>query len=160
MDHTAWSGSTIPDRKSKLGVAWQQFHKLALEDWHGPPFKPPRNIHSESWEGVFLCHTKLYVLADRYVIEDLKSLALYKIRRTLASFTLFPQSITDILELLRYTFENTREEDALRDLLVDYALCKVTYLLESDAWDTFIEEEPTFTRTLLAKLRILEKTIK
>jgi hypothetical protein len=151
-----WNVDAVPDRDSKIGVAWAHFQS-ACGSWAGPRFLPFRNYDpSESFQSVFLCQARLYVFGDRYDVEALRSLVLYKLRRALSVFTLFPQRVPDILMLVEYAYENTPEGDDLRDLLSDYALCKVTFLLTHDDWDFFARENPTFTMELLAKLRGLE----
>jgi len=105
---------------------------------------------------MFLCQARLYVFGDRYDIKALQCLVLYKLRRALSVFTLFPQRVSDVFMLIGYTYDNTPDGDDLRALLTDYALCKVTFFCEHEDWDLFMREERTFTVELLAKLRGLE----
>ncbi|GBF64438.1 hypothetical protein TMEN_7144 [Trichophyton mentagrophytes] len=79
---------------------------------------------------------------DKYGIEPLKDLVLYKLYRTLKNFTIFPTRIRDIIELIRFTYhdENTRGRvdgiDGLRKLVTHF----VVYWLDCITWhDDFLE---------------------
>lgn len=85
---------------------------------------------SEDYTPVFLSHAHLYVFADKWGITDLKQLALFKLHQTLRSFTLYAARRPDIVELLRFAYDNTPDcvddVDELRSLL----MCYVGYELE------------------------------
>ncbi|KAF3492111.1 uncharacterized protein GIQ15_01628 [Arthroderma uncinatum] len=74
---------------------------------------------------VFLGHARLYVVADKYGIQPLKDLVLYKLYKTLKNFTFFATRIRDIIELIRFAYhdDNTRGRvdgiDGLRKLVTD-----------------------------------------
>jgi hypothetical protein len=56
---------------------------------------------------VFLGHARLYVLADKYDVRELKSLVLYKLYNTLKAFTLYKSRIADVIELVQFVYDNT-----------------------------------------------------
>jgi hypothetical protein len=84
--------------------------------------QPPSNTDSkEDFTPVFLGHTRLYVLANKYGIENLTLLALQKLHMTLVLFRLYESRISGILKLVRYTYLNTaRTKDPLRALITEY----------------------------------------
>ncbi|OBT70605.1 hypothetical protein VF21_10358, partial [Pseudogymnoascus sp. 05NY08] len=57
----------------------------------------------EDYTSVFLGHARLYVFADKWGIEDLRSLSLHKLHQTLRTFTLYSARLGDVVELIRYT---------------------------------------------------------
>jgi hypothetical protein len=143
----------LPDRSSKIGIAWANFQRSSAA-WSRPFFQPYKNYQPfECFEEVFLCQARLYVFGDRYDIEALRSLVLYKMRRTLAVFILFPERVPDIFLLVQYVYENTREGDGLRNLLTEFAVCRITLLLDHSDWDAFMHEQSSFSSELLEKLR-------
>ncbi|KAF3896759.1 BTB domain-containing protein [Trichophyton interdigitale] len=90
-------------------------------------FKPFSNVtDDQDFTPVFLGHARLYVIADKYCIEALKELVLFKLHRTLKDFTLFPKRIGDLVKLIQfvYTEDNTRggskQIDPLRKLVTRY----------------------------------------
>ncbi|OAP65342.1 hypothetical protein AYL99_01314 [Fonsecaea erecta] len=147
--------SKPPVPGSKLATDWAKFCSGdTAADWKGPVFQPYRNrTSSESLAETLLSQARLYVFADRYVVESLRLRVLYKMRRSLASLKLFPERVPEVFGLVQYVYENTREGDDLRLLLTHFAACKVTALLEHPDWEQFIGEQRTFTWDLLQHLR-------
>lgn len=113
-------------------------------------FYPPANRSPcATFTDVFLSMAKLYVFGDRYDIESLRSLVLYKMRRTLVALKLFPKRIPELLLLVEYVFETTREEDELRVMMTQFAGCMITALVRCPDWDPFVVKQPIFTRELV-----------
>ncbi|GBF61547.1 hypothetical protein TMEN_4051 [Trichophyton mentagrophytes] len=90
-------------------------------------FEPFSNVtDDQDFTPVFLGHARLYVIADKYCIEALKELVLFKLHTTLKGFTLFPKRIGDLVKLIQfvYTEDNTRggskQIDPLRKLVTRY----------------------------------------
>ena len=90
---------------------------------------------SEDYSTVFIGHAQLYVFADKWGIESLKTLTLFKLHGTLTTFTLYEARCPDIVELLRYAFSNTHTPDLvdgvddLRSLIMLYTACEVESLI-------------------------------
>ena len=90
---------------------------------------------SEDYSTVFLGHGQLYVFADKWGIESLKTLTLFKLHGTLTTFTLYEARRPDIVKLLRYAFSNTHTPDLvdgvddLRSLVMLYTACEVESLM-------------------------------
>lgn len=95
--------------------------------------------------GDILAHAKLWVFADRYLINDLKDLCLHMLHRELLVFKISESSVLDIFELLSYVYDpdNIRESDEdivdnveegyvneLEDLVISYAACIINELRE------------------------------
>lgn len=59
-----------------------------------------------------VAHAKLYVFADRYLIDDLKGLVLHKLYTTLLTFPLlvYPHTLGTFIKLLAYVYENPTSE--------------------------------------------------
>lgn len=98
----------------------------------------------EDYTEVLLCHAKLYVLGDMYIIPALKQLALHRLHATLKTFRLYPRRVQDVVTLARYLFENTVPEDKVRDMIVLYFACVVEDLVEHEGLQELIEEVPGF----------------
>ncbi|KAJ5711779.1 hypothetical protein N7488_005935 [Penicillium malachiteum] len=71
-------------------------------------FEPPFNTnHYQDFTPVLLGQARLYVLADKYLIESLRLLVLFKMFESLRRFKLYPSGIETIVELVRYVYDNT-----------------------------------------------------
>lgn len=78
---------------------------------------------SEDYSSVFLCHARLYVLGDTYLIPELQKLAIHRLHATLKEFVLYPSRLQDVIMLVKYVFENTRPDDEICDMLSLYCAC-------------------------------------
>ncbi|KNG47264.1 hypothetical protein TW65_05815 [Stemphylium lycopersici] len=56
--------------------------------------------------GVLLGYARLYVFADRYLIENLKQCALRRLRAYLVELDIFPVTRSGVTELVRYAYDN------------------------------------------------------
>lgn len=114
---------------------------------------PRKNTDSsEEYSEVFLSHARLYTLADKYGIPELRKLSLHKIYVSLKEFILYPNRIGDIVNLASYSFENTIAGDRLRNLLVDYCACILEDMLEDEGFKNLVDISPDFAFELIKKL--------
>jgi hypothetical protein len=108
--------------------------------------QPRRNQGSnENYTKVFLSHAHLYVFADKYDIQALKTLALEELQAMLKIFDLYLERTGDIIALLRYVYANTGEPDVgvekMRALLTHYVGCEMDTLMKDDDFrDLMIED--------------------
>jgi hypothetical protein len=82
------------------------------------PLSAPRNSYEDSCEpagtvekgrsysNVLLSHASLFVLADCKLVDSLKDLALFKLRKTLCGFELYADNTGDIVGLARYAYSD------------------------------------------------------
>jgi len=80
---------------------------------------------NKSYSNLFLCHASLYVLGDIHVVTALKALALYKLHKTLCTFQLHNQNISDITDLASYIYSKDQKSSGevaggLRVLVCQY----------------------------------------
>lgn len=116
-------------------------------------FSPRKNTEGcEDYTGVFLCHAKLYIMADTYDIPALKQLSLHRLHSTLKEFTLYPSRMNDIVALAKYVFENTVPEDKIRDMITLYYACIVEDARKQDGLKSLIDEIPDFAFGLINKM--------
>lgn len=116
-------------------------------------FSPRKNTEGcEDYTAVFLCHAKLYVVADTYDIPSLKQLCLHRLHATLKQFTLYPSRFNDIATLAKYVFENTVPEDKIRDMITLYYACIFEDARKQDGLKSLIEEIPDFAFGLIDKM--------
>lgn len=116
-------------------------------------FSPRKNTEGcEDYTEVFLCHAKLYVMADTYDIPALKKLSLHRLHVTLKEFTLYPSRFNDIATLAKYVFENTVPEDKIRNMITLYYACIIEDAQKQDGLKSLIEEIPDFAYGLISKM--------
>ena len=109
------------------------------------PPKRKNKSSAEIYSDVFLSHARLYVFAEKYDIQPLKSLALDELHATLAIFTLYPKRTGDITHLLRYVYANTSEPregiEDLRTLMTQYMGCEMDTLIGDEDFKDLILED-------------------
>lgn len=143
-------------------LSFEQRGKLVYEflDESGTAYPTPTSVFSprkntegfEDYTGVFLCHAKLYVMADTYDIPSLKQLSLHRLHATLKEFTLYPSRFNDIATLAKYVFENTVPDDKIRDMITLYYACIVEDAWKQDGLKSLIDEIPDFAYGLISKM--------
>ena len=114
----------------------------------------------EDYTNVFLCHARVYVLAEKYDIKELCALALHKLQQTLEVFHVYAKRVRDIVNLVRYSYsnENTRDNevgqdiDGLRKLIVHYVACVFETVASDDSFLVLMEEGGPFIRDLAPML--------
>jgi hypothetical protein len=135
---------------------WSKFQKKAVQQtcavWEPRPNFSP----SENYKQVFLCHAQMYVLSDRYSIGPLRELCMQKLRLTLSKYKLFNARISDIVELVRYTYDHTMEHeqgmDKLRSLVLDYVVCHVETIVKHSAFIEMLQERGVLGKDLVLKM--------
>ncbi|KAF3480422.1 uncharacterized protein GIQ15_05769 [Arthroderma uncinatum] len=154
------SPSPFP-RKGKNGKkAPSEPQDLLSDSDYSPPehlthstqqFKPFSNVcEDQDFTPVLLGHAQLYVIADKYCIQPLKDLVLYKLYTTLKGFTIFPRRVGDIIALIRFTYDdgNTcgqmKETDPLRKLVTRYVVTKMEILAMEAAFLELLQDGGDF----------------
>ncbi|KAL6693357.1 hypothetical protein J3F84DRAFT_380617 [Trichoderma pleuroticola] len=131
----------------------EKFNKNSTYASPTTAFTPRKNTEScEDYSGVFLSHARLYVLADKYDIKQLRDLSAHKVWATLKEFTLYPERMGDVVGLVRYAFQNTLEKDKLRALLKDFCACIVEDLCKGQGFQDLICETPEFACELIKEM--------
>ncbi|KAJ5306955.1 hypothetical protein N7508_005970 [Penicillium antarcticum] len=113
-------------------------------------FMPPKNAGSwEDFSPVFLEQARLYVLADKYCIESLCQLVLFKLHQTLINFKLYDTGLSGIIELVRFVYTNTppnygEKIDAMRNLVTRYVVSILGQIGENECFQELLEEGGPF----------------
>ncbi|KAK9576872.1 hypothetical protein HCH54_001474 [Aspergillus fumigatus] len=108
----------------------------------------PNTDPADNYAGVFLSHAEVHRFAFSTNWVSLWSLSLYRLIRSLASFTLCEERTGDIVELLKFVFEENEYMYKLKVVLVDYA-----------AWNVEILMRDADFRQLLSRVPSLETAI-
>ncbi|KAJ4403874.1 hypothetical protein N0V82_010585 [Gnomoniopsis sp. IMI 355080] len=110
---------------------------------------------TEDYSDVLLCHAKLYVLGDKYLIPELMQLAIHRLHATLKVFVLYPSRLQDIVTLVRYTFVNVHPDDEICSMLSAYCACIVEQLdaQQGKELERLIKEVPDFALSLVRSLK-------
>ncbi len=113
-----------------------------------------RNGEREDYTEVFLSHAKMFIFAEYRGIRSLEMLSLHKLRDILAAFKLHKARISDIVQLIRYTYENTGDESArvLRDLVADYAACNAEEMWQSEDFRNLLEVYGDYAKDIVGRM--------
>ncbi|KAH8726983.1 hypothetical protein GQ44DRAFT_791088 [Phaeosphaeriaceae sp. PMI808] len=117
----------------------------------------------QNFTPVLLAHARLYSFADMRLIHSLRNLTLHKLHRTLASFKLYEQRVGDMVQLVRWAYDNgsnraeSGELDDLRQLVVEYMACEVDTVGNHKEFKALLEEGGEFVSdfwSIVMKYRI------
>ena len=138
---------TAPSSPHTPGAGLMPLPPLPFKRKDAIKIPPPRPNESpaEVYSAVFLSHARLYVFAEEYDIQALKTLALVELSATLKCYTLHANRTADIVELLRYVYGNTSEQEEgvvdLRALMIAYLRREMTTLTQDKTFkDLMIED--------------------
>lgn len=102
-----------------------------------------------------LYHAKIYVFAEKYLIDNLRMLCLRKLHAALRDFDLTLQTSGLILEVLEFTYAQTERkesrDDELRMLIIHYAACKGEILKQNPNLRSLLEANGEMACDLLYK---------
>lgn len=145
-----------PPPISKKTSLWKQFLQRGYNG-QIPDFDARKNREScEEYTDVFLSHARVYVFAEAYNVQQLRYVALQKLQRTLAGFTLYEERTGDITTLLRYVYENTAEHkhelDDLRSLVIHFAACNIETIAQDESFKNMLKEGGSIIGDLLYRL--------
>lgn len=97
------------------------------------------------------CHARLYIFAQQFMIDGLKQLCLHKLYRDLLHLKLNEATVSEVVELITYAYDNTsgdtqiddnQIEDGigknLRDLVVAYAVWKADELTQYKSFKSMV----------------------
>ncbi|QRD91352.1 hypothetical protein F9C07_2063450, partial [Aspergillus flavus] len=112
-------------------------------------FAPRGNTQlNEDFTPVFLGHARLYVLADKYGIESLTQLVLEKLKQTLNDFKLSAANVTDIIELVRFTYAHTPRlatgRNELRTLVMMFIISSIGQIGETESFQELLGDGGDF----------------
>ena len=147
---------------TKAEQLWSDFKSLQFEDKH--PHKSDKQLPavngglssvSPTSESL-LYHAKIYLFAEKYLIDNLRIHSLRKLHASLQDFDLTLQTSGDILELLEfaytYTARQESSENELRALVVHYAACKTEILKRNVNLRSLLEANGEIGCDLLYKI--------
>jgi hypothetical protein len=97
---------------------------------------------------VFLSHAEDYRFAYAMDWDSLCALSLYRLIRSLASFTLFEERTGDIVKLLKFVFEENEDMHDMRDVLIHYAAWNVEILMRDADFPKLIDRVPSLEKAI------------
>jgi hypothetical protein len=166
-EEQSWGYTRSKQKKKKTQTTqteriWNDFLNLTYED-------PPRLVSDEQATPVngdntsvpkttisLLYHAKIYVFAEKYLIDNLRMLCLRKLHANLRGFDLTLQTSGLILEVLKFAYAQTERkesrDDELRMLIVHYVACKGEILKENPNLRSLLEADGEMASDLLYKI--------
>ncbi|KAG6260635.1 hypothetical protein E4U49_004675 [Claviceps purpurea] len=97
---------------------------------------------------LLLSHARLYVLADCYGIAPLMSLSLTTLHHVLLEIPEWDDVADMFIELLHYCYGNDTPA-ALKELVVEYAVCQVDNLWHRDEVKNFAQTHGEFSSAVI-----------
>ncbi|KAK6827517.1 hypothetical protein PG987_010858 [Apiospora arundinis] len=156
LDSSNFSFQPAPSNNSSGQPKENNYSIQDISDlWRIPDhaFQPRPNTEGcEEYSKIFLCYANLYILADKYDITELSKLSMHKLYTTLVTFKLYHSCMSDILSLVELVYENTRDDDELRSMIVHYCACTVERLASCEEFQKTLQGYPEFSSALVAKM--------
>lgn len=116
-------GQFAPAAWRKRDSMWTKFKGKTYVgsnvDRNLPPYK---ETEFNGLKNFLLVHTKVYLLADCYMISNLASLSIHRLHQCLCVYDVREGTLEDIVELVRFTFEE-ETPDLLRQLVSLFTAC-------------------------------------
>ena len=125
-------------------------------------WEPPSRAAWRNFGPVFQGHARLYVFADKYCINDLKSLVLHKLHAILDGYAAVLLNMLPIIELIKFVFDNENtpdlenEVEPLRGLLGHYAATQLDGIRASRPFRDLLEGGGPFVSLFWS---IIQRTI-
>jgi hypothetical protein len=160
--HTTWDEEPPVDTPSSKVLVRQAFENIdySMREAILERYKPVRNKSSnEDYTPVFLGHARLYVLADKYGVDALKTLVLHKIHETLLKFTLYPNRIGDVIELVKFAYSDDKTmdikgtPDKLRAMVVHYIVSEIDLITGAREFLELLEDGGPFVKDFWIKVK-------
>ncbi|KAK3942607.1 hypothetical protein QBC46DRAFT_308858 [Diplogelasinospora grovesii] len=149
---SAWSVMERPSPiLSKRDQLWEEFKSTCTCPASYDSQARAAKEAPEDKTDFFLSHARLYVFAQCYGVSGLETLALYRLQQSLATFELRDERVGDIVELLRYCYEDA-VPDQLRSLVVLYVACNVKKLWESSEFQELLKTHSELSTPLIGTL--------
>ncbi|CAI6335875.1 unnamed protein product [Periconia digitata] len=116
--------------------------------------------YKPSWSGcqtpVLLGHARLYAFASKYLIDPLKPMAFTKLARTLENMYLFRPTLTSVMKLASFVYDNDfvpdREGDRIdpiRRLVVSYVVMHYKHFKDFEGHRDLMEEDCEYADDVL-----------
>lgn len=162
--HKRWSTVRNPGTIVAVGAnLWNQFESEkfgSLDITHDDLRKQIGNMRpKDSVTAKVAEHARLFVFSDKYLVRSLKDLCIHKLHRDLVEYDVKTSGVAEIVDLLRYVYENTfdgGDGSGLRTLVITFAVCKAEELVDDDGFAGLMEGggdvAVAFARTLVKRL--------
>ena len=120
------------------------------------PFVNMPSDGCQDFSAIFLCHAQLYVFANRYSMPSLAALALSRLGATLSEFQVYRYRTSDLVKLLKYTYESTQDLrqgiDKLRFLVLTFCTYWIDELLIENEFIAMLESGGALSRDIILSL--------
>ena len=145
----AWESSDIEAIKNSIKTDLKGSFKSKFDKYlsSSSSLRLPRKNDNpaEDYTNVFLSHARVYVFADQYDVQGLRSSAVKELQLALAHYFLYPERTGDIIALMQYIYSNEGKSvsgfDDLRSVLTAYMSCEMDTLMKDSAFKELMFED-------------------
>ena len=159
-DKYCWPESWCPASRAQFKDCFKLSTYESLHPFTCRPLPRANASSLENYSSVFLSHVRLYAFADKYDIHALKMLALKQLHLTLSEFTLYPQRVQDVVQVIKYVWKVTGVEldkgSSIRELLRRYICVEFDVLISEDSFGQCLEDRelPMADFLMIAETRV------
>ena len=125
--------------------------------------QPGHLLHEYEASDDLVEHAKLAVFADKWDVQGLEKLAIQNLYKDLATYAPTSENISQLLDLIAYTWENTRDDTGnddersarvltLRGLIVAYVEDTAAELSKIAGFADFLREHGEFAQPVFMRL--------
>lgn len=105
-----------------------------------------------SYAVVFLSHAEIHRFALRTGWLSLSVLSFYKLLQLLENFALFEERTGDIVQLLKFVFEDSEDMQNMENMLRDYIVWNVDVMMRNIDFRDFLERNPSLEQTVFRSM--------
>ncbi|KAM0206461.1 hypothetical protein ACHAQI_008188 [Fusarium lateritium] len=128
------------------------YSKQQVKDWSLAVERDENFNPDVSYLPVLLTHVRVYIIADKYGVDELCRLSLYRLRLLLRGIVLFRKRILDLVIVVDEIFENTVEGDGARELIVKYFACYIEVMQDTPEVAELLRDGGDFVAALVEKM--------
>ncbi|KAK2054731.1 hypothetical protein LY76DRAFT_686445 [Colletotrichum caudatum] len=99
--------------------------------------------------GYYVAHARLYVFAEEYELDELKSLCVEKMRQSLAGNPGQVELTHAVVDVLRFIWPQTKSQDAMRKLFLRYILTDMGWMMKQPVFNKLLKDMPQISHELL-----------
>jgi hypothetical protein len=104
------------------------------------------------YANIFLCHAEVYRLGYRTDWVSLCAWSLHRLVHLLDNFTLFMERTGDIVQLLKFAFEESEHIDDMQQILRDYAVSNVEILMQDADFRKLLDRVPSLEKSIFRSM--------
>ncbi|KAK1489114.1 hypothetical protein CTAM01_11263 [Colletotrichum tamarilloi] len=140
-------------QQAEIPSLYMWMRSVSRDSQSQQPTNDVKQQHRTGYKEVFLAHAKLYLVANKFSITELKRLCLHKLRQSLLHAPRTDEMLRATTDTIRHVYLNVQSrDDDLRKLLVHFCLTDTQWMMRNNNLDPVLESVPGFAIDLFREI--------